>query len=153
MSSSKTPTSSSDVHKSSSDAPTDTPKSWSSTSESSSDIFKYFSPAIPIPSIFDREKYIAQLKDYLDPKSPHHEPPQQHANIKKLIELYETGQRKDNFTTIYIRKGEVITQEQFWAVADWCFVDVSSDISCHELLLTSEFRVRLTNFTVALMVL
>ena len=129
------------------------PKSFSSTSKSSSDIFKYFSPAIPVPSTFDVEKYIAQLKDYLDPKSPHHEPPQQHVNINKLIELYETGERKDNFTTIYIRKGEVITEEQFWAVPDWCFVDVSSDTICHELLLTSEFRVRLTNFTVALMVL
>lgn len=123
-SSSKTPKSSSDVFKPSPDPP----KSYTGTPEESAFVLKYFSPAIPIPSTFDLEKYVAQLKDYLDPKSPHHEPPQQHVNIRKLIELYETGERKDNFTTIYIRNGEVITKEQFWAVADWCFVDVSSDL-------------------------
>ena len=109
----------------------DASKSFSNTSESSSDTLEHYSPAIPIPITFDVEKYIAELKDSLDPKSPYHEPPQQHVNIKKLIELYETGERKDNLTTIYIRHGEIITAEEFLAVPDWCFVDVRSSSKYH----------------------
>lgn len=102
-----------------------------------------YSPAIPIPGTFDLQAYIARLKDFLNPQSPHYERPQHHINVKKLIELYESGERKDSTTAIYISKGEVITEAQFWAnPKEWCYIDISSNIICQELLLTWGFRGR-----------
>jgi hypothetical protein len=48
-----------------------------------------FSPAMPIPSVFDVDRRIRVLRDCLDPKHPLYQPEQHHVNIKALIQLYE----------------------------------------------------------------
>lgn len=99
---------------------------------------RIFSPVIPIPRVFDRQKRIAELKDYLN--VDHHKP--QHDNLKKIIELYESGEKMDHFTSVWVKDGKVVTQEQALATmgSGSLWVEVSSGIICHELLLTSEFR-------------
>lgn len=125
---------------SSSDNPSKSLKTPSKSSDTPPTAIDTFSPAIHMPP-FDIEQRIAELEDSLDPKSQYYEPVQHHVNIKKLIELYKNGSRTSNSTPIYICNGEIITREKFLAGAGWTFVDVSPNIICHELLLTSKFRV------------
>lgn len=91
---------------------------------SSSSAPRSFSPAMPIPPVFDLKEYLAGLYDRLDPKSKNFERPEQHKNLRALIKLYETGQRKDNFTFIHIINGEVVSEEEMWTTRDWCLRDV-----------------------------
>lgn len=50
-----------------------------------------FSPAIPIPFIFDVPARIKALQGYLDPNNPSYQPERQHLNIRAVIKLYEEG--------------------------------------------------------------
>jgi hypothetical protein len=54
-----------------------------------------FSPAIPIPLVFDVQKRIQELRSYLDPNNPNYQPEQQHINIKAAIKaLRGRGDRR-----------------------------------------------------------
>ena len=46
-----------------------------------------FSPAMPIPLVFDVQKRIEQLQSFLDPNDPNYQPEEQHTNIKAVIKL------------------------------------------------------------------
>ncbi|OBT51906.1 hypothetical protein VE04_06794 [Pseudogymnoascus sp. 24MN13] len=50
-----------------------------------------FSPAMPIPPVFDIEARIKTLQGYLDPSNPNYQPERQHVNIRAVIKLYEEG--------------------------------------------------------------
>jgi hypothetical protein len=50
-----------------------------------------FSPAMPLPPVFDVQERIKQLYRYLDPEDPQYERKEQHTNIKAAIKLYEEG--------------------------------------------------------------
>lgn len=50
-----------------------------------------FSPATPIPRVFDIQARIKALQGYLDPSNPNYEPEWQHGNIRAAIKLYEEG--------------------------------------------------------------
>lgn len=50
-----------------------------------------FSPAIPIPFVFDVQARIKALQGYLDPNNPDYQPERQHVNIRAAIKLYEEG--------------------------------------------------------------
>ncbi|KAI9767992.1 MAG: hypothetical protein M1840_005304 [Geoglossum simile] len=79
-----------------------------------------FSPAIPIPLVFDVQKRILQLRSYLDPNDPQYQPEPQHVNIKAAIELYEQG-KIDGHQRIYIRNGQVITREESFKGPNWAW--------------------------------
>lgn len=92
---------------------------------SSSTTARVFSPACPIPHVFNVEEYIARLYDRLDPQSPRYEMVEQHVNLKALIKLYETGERKDNSTRIYLVNGKVVPRlERKKIPGSWCLMDV-----------------------------
>jgi len=50
-----------------------------------------FSPAIPLPAVFDAQKRVQELRGYLDPRNLQYRPEQQHVNINTAIKLYEDG--------------------------------------------------------------
>lgn len=83
-----------------------------------------FSPATPIPLQFDLEKHLIFLHSRLDPQSPNYERPEQHRNLRKLIELYENGTRKDDREVIHITGGEIVTREIARKTYDWCLTEV-----------------------------
>ena len=89
------------------------------------------SPAIPIPIVFNKAEHVARLKNYVNPKDPHYQGKAQEVNIKKLIQLYESGEREDNSTEIFICKGEIVSFKEAEKTSDYCYLDVSSDIICH----------------------
>jgi len=43
--------------------------------------------AFPNPQPFDVQKRIQELRGYLDPKNPDHQPEEQHTNIKAAIKI------------------------------------------------------------------
>jgi hypothetical protein len=70
-----------------------------------------FSPAIPIPLVFDVPQRIQQLHNYLDPKHPLYQPEPQHVNIKAIIKLYEE-KKIDGIQEVYVMEGKVVTKEE-----------------------------------------
>jgi len=86
-----------------------------------------FSPAIPIPLVFDVQKRIEQLQSFLDPNDPNYQPEEQHTNIKAVIKLYEDG-KLDGHQPLTIMDGKIVTlQEAFKGKAHfWCEVYFSS---------------------------
>ena len=50
-----------------------------------------FSPAIPIPLVFDVQARIKALQGNLDPRNPNYQPERQQENIRAVIKLYEEG--------------------------------------------------------------
>ncbi len=70
-----------------------------------------FSPAMPIPLVFDIQGRIQVLHDCLDPKHPLYQPEQQHVNIKAVIKLYE-DKKIDGIQEVYIMEGKVVTKEE-----------------------------------------
>ncbi len=54
-----------------------------------------WSPAMPIPRVFDVQGHVAHLNDHLNPNSPYYERVEHHENLRTLKNLYETGQRKN----------------------------------------------------------
>ena len=69
-----------------------------------------FSPAIPIPLVFDVQGRIQELHGYLDPKHPLYQP-KQNVNIKAVIELYK-DKKIDGIQEVYIMEGKVVTKEE-----------------------------------------
>ncbi len=82
-----------------------------------------FSPAIPIPFVFDVQKRIQQLRDFLDPKHPLYQPEQQHVNIKAVIKLYE-DKKIDGIQGIWVMEGKVVTEEEAENYASWAWEEV-----------------------------
>jgi hypothetical protein len=70
-----------------------------------------FSPAMPIPFVFDVQGHIQVLRDCLDPRHPLYQPEQQHINIKALIKLYE-DKEIDGIQEIWLIEGKVVTKEE-----------------------------------------
>jgi len=70
-----------------------------------------FLPATPMPLPFDVQKRIQELRSYLDPNDPNHQPKYQHTNIKAAIKLYEEG-KIDGMERVYIRDGEIVPREE-----------------------------------------
>jgi O-phosphoseryl-tRNA(Cys) synthetase len=70
-----------------------------------------FLPAIPLPSVFDVQERINQLRSYLGPKDPRYEREEQHDNIKAVIKLYEDG-KIDGSQHVYIIEGKIVTREE-----------------------------------------
>jgi hypothetical protein len=70
-----------------------------------------FSPAMPIPRVFDVQGRIQVLRDCLDPKHHLYQPEQQHVNIKAVIKLYE-DEKIDGIQEVYIMEGKVVTKEE-----------------------------------------
>ncbi len=68
--------------------------------------------------------HIARLKDQLNRDSPNYEMPQQHLNLKALIELYETGQRTTDEEEILIMGGKVVTKDIARKTGDWVLIEV-----------------------------
>jgi hypothetical protein len=70
-----------------------------------------FLPAIPMPLPFDVQKRIEELRSYLDPNNPNHQPEYQYTNIKAAIKLYEEG-KIDGMERVYIKDGEIVPREE-----------------------------------------
>ncbi|KAI9827272.1 MAG: hypothetical protein M1832_005410 [Thelocarpon impressellum] len=47
-----------------------------------------FSPAMPIPLVFDFEARVAKLKRWLDPNDPGYAGQKQHSNLRAAIKRY-----------------------------------------------------------------
>jgi hypothetical protein len=82
-----------------------------------------FSPAIPIPFVFDVQGRIQQLHDFLDPKHPLYQPEQQHVNIKALIKLYE-DKKIDGIQEVWVMEGKVVTEEEAINYTGWAWQEV-----------------------------
>jgi hypothetical protein len=83
-----------------------------------------FSPAMPIPPVFDVQKRIQMLHGYLDPNNPEHQPEQQHLNIRTAIQLYEEG-KIDGLHVVYIMDGKIVTREEIFRGTARAWVEVS----------------------------
>jgi hypothetical protein len=84
-----------------------------------------FSPATPIPLVFDVQKRIQELRGYLDPNNPQFQPEQQHANIKAVIKLYEDG-KIDGLQQVYVMEGKIITRQEMFKRSTWAWGEVYS---------------------------
>jgi hypothetical protein len=85
-----------------------------------------FSPAMPLPPVFDVQERIKQLLGYLDPKNPQYEREEQHVNIEAAIKLYEDG-KIDGLQHVYIMEGKIVTQQEvFKKGMAWAWFEVYS---------------------------
>ncbi len=82
-----------------------------------------FSPAIPIPRVFDVQGHIQQLQKCLDPKHPLYQPEQQHVNIKAVIKLYE-DKKIDGIQEVWLVEGKVVTEEEAENYPGWAWQEV-----------------------------
>ncbi|KIN01386.1 hypothetical protein OIDMADRAFT_180208 [Oidiodendron maius Zn] len=83
-----------------------------------------FSPAIPIPQVFDVQGHIQVLRDCLDPKHPLYQPEQQHINIEALIKLYE-DKKLDGIQEVWLVEGKVVTEEEARNHTGWVWEETS----------------------------
>ena len=81
-----------------------------------------FSPAIPIPFVFDVQERIQQLRSYLDPKHPFHHP-EQNVNIEAVIKLYEE-KKIDGIQEVWLVEGKVVTEEEARNHTGWVWEEV-----------------------------
>ncbi|RFU32208.1 hypothetical protein B7463_g4123, partial [Scytalidium lignicola] len=70
-----------------------------------------FSPAIPLPIVFDVEERVKKLYSYLDPKERNYQPIKQHHNIQAAIKLYEEG-KIDGSNPVFIMDGKLSSWEE-----------------------------------------
>jgi hypothetical protein len=84
-----------------------------------------FSPAMPLPLVFDVQERIKQLHGYLDPKNPQYEREEQHVNIKAAIKLYEDG-KIDGLQHVYIMEGKIVTRQEVFKGTAWAWFEVHS---------------------------
>jgi hypothetical protein len=75
-------------------------------------------PAIILPTPFDVQKRIQELRGYLDPKDPTYQPEQQHTNIKAAIRLYEDG-KIDGVEQVFIKDGKVVPKKDIFKGGAW----------------------------------
>jgi hypothetical protein len=87
-----------------------------------------FSPAMPLPPVFDVQERIRQLHRYLDPEDPQYERKEQHTNIRAAIKLYEEG-KIDGSQHVFIMDGKIVTREQVSNKGmAWAWLEVHSHI-------------------------
>jgi hypothetical protein len=79
-----------------------------------------FPSAILFPTPFDVQKRIQQLRGYLDPNDPTHQPEQQHTNIKAAIKLYEDG-KIDGVEQVFIKDGKLVPKAEIYKGGAWCW--------------------------------
>jgi len=79
-----------------------------------------FSPAIPIPLVFDVQGRIQELRGYLDPKHPLYQP-EQNVNIEAVIKLYKE-KKINGIQEVWIMEGKVVTEEEADNRAGWVWV-------------------------------
>ncbi|KAK2770869.1 hypothetical protein FQN53_005356 [Emmonsiellopsis sp. PD_33] len=83
---------------------------------------EYYSPAMPIPPVFDVDERIRELEEARDPNSPFCEREEFWPNIPTLIKLYKEGKMPDpNVKPTYLRDGKVITEEEYRADPSWAW--------------------------------
>ena len=82
-----------------------------------------FSPAMPVPFVFDVQGRIQELRDSLDPKHPLYQPEQQHVNIKAIIKLYE-DKKIDGIQEVWVVEGKVVTEEEAENYPGWAWQEV-----------------------------
>lgn len=83
----------------------------------------YFSPATPIPLRFDVGRRVAELEGYLNPQDPRCEPPGQHLNIRKVIDLYKTGALAEG-EQVCVCQGKIISFEDMLRTREWKWMEV-----------------------------
>jgi hypothetical protein len=72
----------------------------------------YFSPCVPIPLVWDPVKRLRNLKDSLNPQSPHFcfiegmIP-----NLRAVIHAYETGNMPSQ-GTVYFKRGQMMSEAE-----------------------------------------
>ena len=98
-----------------------------------------FSPAIPIPLVFDVEEHIKQLRNCLDPKHPFYQPKEQHVNVKAVIKLYEE-KKIDGFQEVWLIDGKVVSEEEAEKRTGFAWHEV-----CLFIFVFSSLRTYLTN--------
>lgn len=84
-----------------------------------------FSPAVPIPLVFDVQANIQRMRRYLDPSDPLFQRVEQHQNILAAIKLLE-NREIDGSERVHIMDGKITTNEEIsrskgwvWAVVRW----------------------------------
>jgi len=82
-----------------------------------------FSPAMPIPLHFDVGRRIVELEGYLNPEDPRYQPPEQHLNIRKVIDLYKTGTIAGG-EQVCVCHGRIIPLEDLFRIKDWKWLEV-----------------------------
>jgi hypothetical protein len=70
-------------------------------------------PGIILPTPFDAQKRIQELRSYLDPNDPTYQPEQQHTNVKAAIKLYEDG-KIDGVEQVFIKDGKVVPKKEMF---------------------------------------
>ncbi|KAH8808177.1 hypothetical protein F5884DRAFT_791352 [Xylogone sp. PMI_703] len=82
-----------------------------------------FSPAMPIAFVNDPEKRIRELRSYLQREDQQN----QKANILKLIEVYESGERKPLTygEEIWVLNGEIFDKRPKQAPGEMIWLEVS----------------------------
>ncbi|KFZ17143.1 hypothetical protein V502_04736 [Pseudogymnoascus sp. VKM F-4520 (FW-2644)] len=92
-----------------------------------------FSPAIPIPFIFDVQARIKALQGYLDPSNPDYRPERrQHDNIRAVIKLYEEG-KIDELKRTTIIDGKIAPFEEAFTSKTGSWIEVPFDAQRQEL--------------------
>lgn len=82
-----------------------------------------FSPAMPIPPVFDVEARIKTLQGYLDPSNPNYQPERQHVNIRAVIKLYEEGEI-DGLQRTTIIDGKIAPREEAFTAKSGSWTEV-----------------------------
>lgn len=83
-----------------------------------------FSPAIPIPFVFDVQARIKALQGYLDPSNPDYQPERQHVNIRAAIKLYEEG-KIDGLQRTTIIDGKIARFEDAFTSKTGSWIEVT----------------------------
>ena len=91
-----------------------------------------FSPAIPIPFVFDVQARIKALQSYLDPDNPDYQPERQHENIRDAIKLYEEG-KTDGLKRTTIIDGKIAPFEEAFTSKTGGWIEVPFDAQRQEL--------------------
>ncbi len=82
-----------------------------------------FSPATPIPRVFDVQARIKALEGYLDPANPNYEPERQHDNIRAAIKLYKEG-KIDGIQRTTIIDGKIARFEDAFTSKSGSWIEV-----------------------------
>jgi hypothetical protein len=82
-----------------------------------------FSPAMPIPPVFDVEARIKTLPGYLDPSNPNYQPERQHVNIRAVIKLYEEG-KIDGLHRTTVIDGKIAPHEKAFTAKSRSWTEV-----------------------------
>ncbi|KFY81690.1 hypothetical protein V500_11186 [Pseudogymnoascus sp. VKM F-4518 (FW-2643)] len=91
-----------------------------------------FSPAIPIPFVFDVQARIKALQSYLDPNNPDYQPERQHENIRAVIKLYEEG-KIDGLKRTTIIDGKIAHFEEAFTSKTGSWIEGPFDAQRQEL--------------------